>query len=313
MNLINQIGISYKAGYLVQGNQLERCTTSTKLRAYNTELQMRSDGKDFDITNILKSYRGNIIFHVPTVSIDLSNLKSLNSKVRNLLNNEIKMITINASNLSLDLFEWSTIEEQKKYFLNIVTGIATLAANKIIVSIENMPSTGNNSMFGSNYNQISDIIVYSRKLLIKDFGFTEKDATNYIGICLNISTLVKEEGIESISKWFSIFNKNIKCIKFSKTDEDYDKIIDNILDLVIKNDYNNPILFETKLELEEIENDYTYINDKIKDKLKQNNIPIEEYKIKPITDSGFSNIIVLSIIVITIVIAVLMILVKIKS
>ena len=54
MDLINQIGISYKANYLVQGNQLERCKTSTKLQAYNTELQMRSDGKDFDITSILK-------------------------------------------------------------------------------------------------------------------------------------------------------------------------------------------------------------------------------------------------------------------
>ncbi len=308
MDLINQIGISYKANYLIQGNYEERCEMSTKLRANNTELRIKSDGKDFDISNILKSYRGNIIFHIPSVSIDLSNLKNLNSKVRTLINNNVKMVNINASNLSLDLFEWSTIEEQKKYFLNIVTGIATLAANKIVVCIENMPSNSDDSMFGCNYNQISDILVYSRKLLIKDFGFNENDATNYIGLCLNISVLEKENQITSLGEWFSIFNKNIKCIKFSNGE-----LLDSILDFVISNEYDGPILFETKSELEEIEQDYISIDKKVKEKLNQYNMVIGDYKIKTLTDSGFSNIIVLSIILITIAIAILMVIVKVRG
>ena len=89
------------------------------------------------------------------------------------------MITINASNLSLDLFEWSTLEEQKKYFLNIVTAIATLASNKIEVAIDNLKHNESNTMFGSDIAQVTDIIVYSRKMLVKDFGFKEDVAEIY--------------------------------------------------------------------------------------------------------------------------------------
>ena len=37
MDLIKNLGISYRAGYLVQGNQIERCNTSTSLNVLNTE------------------------------------------------------------------------------------------------------------------------------------------------------------------------------------------------------------------------------------------------------------------------------------
>ncbi len=312
MDLINQIGISYKAGYLIQGNQLERCKTSTKLQSYNTELQMRSDGKDFDISNILKAYRGNIIFHVPPINPNLSNIKNLDSKVKKLVSNNIKMITIDASNLLLDLFEWSTVDEQKKYFLNIVTGIATLASNRIIIAVENTACTDQKT-FGYNINQVSDIIVYARRLLVKDFGFTEEEASNYVGLCLNVDSALKNEKDLSLEKWFKITNNNIKCIKFSKIEKDYDLLIDNILDLCIEFNYENPILFETTLELETISDEYKYIEQKVKDKLKEKDIKISSYNIKPINNTGFSNIIIISIIVITIVIGILMVMVKIKS
>lgn len=311
MDLINQIGISYKAGYLLQGTQAERCKTSTKLQAYNTELYMRSDGKDFDITSILKDYRGNIIFHIPSVNADLGNLKSIDSKVKSLVNNNIKMVTINASNLSLDVFEWSTIEEQKKYFLNVVTSIATLASNKIVVAIENMEIDNNNGYFGSTISQVSDIIVYSKRLLIKDFGFSEIDANKYVGLCLNIDKVIKNENIDEIKKWFKVFNKNIECIKFS--DNDYDQVLDIILKECIDSNYEGPILFQTEKELEEVWNDYKFLDEKIRNFLKDNKIEILENKIKPINDTGYTNIIILSIIVVTIFIAILMVLVKIKS
>lgn len=311
MDLINQIGISYRASYLLQGTQAERCKTSTKLQAYNTELKIRSDGKDFDIANILKDYRGNIIFNVPSINADLGNLKSICSKVKSLANNNVKMITINASNLSLDIFEWSTVEEQKKYFLNIVTSIATLASNKIIVALENMEPDNNNEYFGSNIQQISDIIVYSKKVLIKDFGFNENDANKYIGLCLNIDKVINNENIDGIKKWFKVFNKNIRCIKISSNN--YENSLDIVLDECIKYGYGGPILLQTDKELEEIEPDYKYLDEKIRKLLQSNNMEISENKIKPIDDAGYTNIIVLSIIVVTIFIAILMVLVKIKS
>lgn len=310
MDLINQIGISYKAGYLVQGTQAERCKTSTKLQAYNTELYMRSDGKDFDITNILKDYRGNIIFHIPTINIDLGNLNSINSKVKGLVNNNIKMVTINASNLSLEQFEWSTVEEQKKYFLNLITAVATLAANKIVVAVENTEN-GDNGYFGSTITHLSDIIIHSKRLLVKDFGFSEEDSNEYIGLCLNISEILKTETIDEVKKWFKVFNKNIKCIKFM--DDNYEQVLNMILNECIAYNYEEPILLQTERELEEVCNYYKNFDEKVRNLLKKNNIDISENKIQPINDVGCTNIIILSIILITIFIAILMVLVKIKS
>ena len=128
---LNNIGISYSGSYLLQGNQIERLKKSLELKANTTELLLRTDKKECDIDSLRKVYNGNILFHVPAINPDLANLKIVNEIVRNLKENKIELITINASNLSLDLFEWSTLDEQKKYFLNIVTAISTLASNKI--------------------------------------------------------------------------------------------------------------------------------------------------------------------------------------
>ena len=250
MNLEN-IGISYNASYLLQGNQIERCKKSIDLNAKVTEL-LRTDKKDCDIDNIKKVYKGKVLFHVPAINPDLANLKSVNELVRTLSENGIKMITINASNLSLDLFEWSTLEEQKKYFLNIVTAIATLASNKIEVAIDNLKRNESNTMFGSDIAQVTDIIVYSRKMLVKDFGFKEDVAEKYIGLSLNIDNIDVSSAKESLNNWFEVFNNSIKCIKVSNLDNEEN--IKFLTDICKKNNY--VVLLKTESDLDEVDEQY---------------------------------------------------------
>ncbi len=251
MNLEN-IGISYNASYLLQGNQIERCKKSIDLNAKVTELLLRTDKKDCDIDNIKKVYKGKVLFHVPAINPDLANLKSVNELVRTLSENGIKMITINASNLSLDLFEWSTLEEQKKYFLNIVTAIATLASNKIEVAIDNLKRNESNTMFGSDIAQVTDIIVYSRKMLVKDFGFKEDVAEKYIGLSLNIDNIDVSSTKESLNNWFEVFNNSIKCIKVSNLDNEEN--IKFLTDICKKNNY--VVLLKTESDLDEVDEQY---------------------------------------------------------
>ncbi len=251
MNLEN-IGISYNASYLLQGNQIERCKKSIDLNAKVTELLLRTDKKDCDIDNIKKVYKGKVLFHVPAINPDLANLKSVNELVRTLSENGIKMITINASNLSLDLFEWSTLEEQKKYFLNIVTAIATLASNKIEVAIDNLKRNESNTMFGSDIAQVTDIIVYSRKMLVKDFGFKEDVAEKYIGLSLNLDNIDVSSAKESLNNWFEVFNNSIKCIKVSNLDNEEN--IKFLTDICKKNNY--VVLLKTESDLDEVDEQY---------------------------------------------------------
>lgn len=254
MNLEN-VGISYNASYLLQGNQIERCKKSIDLNAKVTELLLRTDKKDCDIDNIKKVYKGKVLFHVPAINPDLANLKSVNELVRTLSENGIKMITINASNLSLDLFEWSTLEEQKKYFLNIVTAIATLASNKIEVAIDNLKHNGSNTMFGSDIAQVTDIIVYSRKMLVKDFGFKEDVAEKYIGLSLNIDNIDVSSDKENLNNWFEVFNNSIKCIKISNLDNE--KNIKLITDMCKKNNYI--VLLKTESDIDEVDEQFVLL------------------------------------------------------
>lgn len=254
MNLEN-IGISYNASYLLQGNQIERCKKSIDLNAKVTELLLRTDKKDCDIDNIKKVYKGKVLFHVPAINPDLANLKSVNELVRILSENGIKMITINASNLSLDLFEWSTLEEQKKYFLNIVTAIATLASNKIEVAIDNLKHNESNTMFGSDIAQVTDIIVYSRKMLVKDFGFKEDVAEKYIGLSLNIDNIDVSSDKENLNNWFEVFNNSIKCIKISNLDNE--KNIKLITDMCKKNNYI--VLLKTESDIDEVDEQFVLL------------------------------------------------------
>ena len=314
MDLLNNLGISYMAGYLIQGNQLERLHTSTALNVKNTMLQVRTDGKDSNIDNIVKKYKDNIVFHLPSINSDLSNLDLVNNVVKKIKQNNLKLVTVNASNLSFDLFDFSTLDEQKKYFLNIVTSIATLASNKIEVAIENMPSNNEESVFGKNMSQITDIIIYSRKMLVNDFGLKEEEAEKYVGLSLNIDNIDVTKKEDNIRNYFEIFNKYIKTVKLSNTE--YSNLV---YDLMIENNIDVPIFMISKDDLDELKFEYELFRDNtieyLKDKglLTEEDKKIKEKKLKKeIDNKGFSNIIVYTMIVLTIVIVSLMFIIKMK-
>ena len=309
MDILKNLGISYKASYLVQGNQMERCNTSTSLNVENTELQVRTDGKDFNIDNILKSYKGNIVLHLPPVNPDLSNLDLVNEVVKKIKNSKIKLVTINASNLSYNLFEWSTLEEQKKYFLNIVTSIATLASNKIEVAFENLNPKSSEVMFGSNINQMTDIIVYTRRLLMKDFGFTEEETEKYVGITLDVNNVNTDMEKDNILNWFEVFNESIKVIKFQTIEQ-----LKMIYDILKDKEYNEYIFYETKSDLDDIKTEYSDLESYLVDELKKKGVEIKPKKSKKIKkdNKGFSNIMITTMIVLTIVIVILMFIVKLR-
>ena len=242
---LNNIGISYSGSYLLQGNQIERLKKSLELNANTTELLLRTDKKECDIDSLRKVYNGNILFHVPAINPDLANLKIVNEIVRNLKENKIELITINASNLSLDLFEWSTLDEQKKYFLNIVTAISTLASNKIEVAVDNIKYEENNTLFGSNIAQMTDIIVYSRKMLVRDFGFREEEAEKYIGLSLNIDMMEKD-------------NKDYTILL--STNSDLDEINSGYINLINLIDKDSSIEIEEKNTVTDIKSDKKMTN-----------------------------------------------------
>lgn len=306
---LNNIGISYSGSYLLQGNQIERLKKSLELKANTTELLLRTDKKECDIDSLRKVYNGNILFHVPAINPDLANLKIVNEIVRNLKENKIELITINASNLSLDLFEWSTLDEQKKYFLNIVTAISTLASNKIEVAVDNIKYEENNNLFGSNIAQMTDIIVYSRKMLVRDFGFREDEAEKYIGLSLNIDNIRTDSSKESLENWMEVFSNSIKCIKISNTN-DTDKI-NKMLDIMEKDNKDYTILLSTNSDLDEINSGYINLINLID---KDSSIEIEEKNtvtdIK--SDKQMTNYIILGMITATIVIICMMFVLKLR-
>lgn len=306
---LNNIGISYSGSYLLQGNQIERLKKSLELKANTTELLLRTDKKECDIDSLRKVYNGNILFHVPAINPDLANLKIVNEIVRNLKENKIELITINASNLSLDLFEWSTLDEQKKYFLNIVTAISTLASNKIEVAVDNIKYEENNNLFGSNIAQMTDIIVYSRKMLVRDFGFREEEAEKYIGLSLNIDNIRTDSSKESLENWMEVFSNSIKCIKISNSN-DTDKI-NKMLDIMEKDNKDYTILLSTNSDLDEINSGYINLINLID---KDSSIEIEEKNtvtdIK--SDKKMTNYIILGMIIATIVIICMMFVLKLR-
>lgn len=309
MNLEN-IGISYNASYLLQGNQIERCKKSIDLNAKVTELLLRTDKKDCDIDNIKKVYKGKVLFHVPAINPDLANLKSVNELVRTLSENGIKMITINASNLSLDLFEWSILEEQKKYFLNIVTAIATLASNKIEVAIDNLKRNESNTMFGSDIAQVTDIIVYSRKMLVKDFGFKEDVAEKYIGLSLNLDNIDVSSAKESLNNWFEVFNNSIKCIKVSNLDNEEN--IKFLTDICKKNNY--VVLLKTESDLDEVDEQYVSLLNLMGVDVNITKENSKKTKIKDISKNNkkITNIIIALMIITTIIILCMMFILELR-
>lgn len=310
MHFLDNIGIEFTSNYLLQGNNLDKIKTAKKSKIKNIGFIIKNDKKDFDIDSIFNSYSDNVIIHLPTISYNLNNLKKINELVQKLCFKNISEVTINTSNLTMEEFEFSNLDEQKAYFSNITTAIATLASNKVIVGIENPIYKGNSSgNFGQDINHLTDIIVFSRKKLMIDFGFNEEDASKYIGLSFNVSNLLKNNNVDEVNKWFSVFNKDIKCIKYSG--EKVDELTNVILSNCLKYNIDTKILVNEKCDLEEINDRYIHLVNVVKVFNKDNNLVSKEEIV--INENGYADMICLAIIVVTIAIAVLMIYIKFRG
>ena len=131
MDSFNKIGISYIGDYIEQGSNIDKCEKSEKLSAKYTELFIRKDGKESNASDLLKIYHGELLFHLPTIRQDLSNLKQITTNVQDLVKCGIKYAIIDASLLPLDLYDWSTAEEQSDFIKTISSGFAQLISNGI--------------------------------------------------------------------------------------------------------------------------------------------------------------------------------------
>lgn len=242
-----KIGISFSSNYLKQGSNEEKCKLASKNKISNISLSVREDKKEFDISNDRKNYNGNLIYFLPSVSYNLNNIKTIEEMVLKLINNKINTFIINPTNMLVSDYEWSTKSEQNKNFKNITESIAFLASNKIIVSLENPIDTKLKVYFGHNIEQMSDIIIYSRKILVTKYKFSENDANKYIRLCLNTSKMKQED----IVTWLSTFKESINIIKVKNNNYSF------VINYIKTNDFKNiTILYNTSTDLEYIIDEY---------------------------------------------------------
>lgn len=321
MNLINKIGISYNGNYINQGSQIDKCKKATDIGARFIEFNIRNDGKDTDYSNLSTYFQNELIFHLPTINESQSNLKSIRESISGLLKNNIKLFTIDASTLPYDTYDWSTVEEQQNYLKNFAKGIASLMDYNIEIAIENTYKDENNILFGKSLSNISDLLVYTRNTLVEDYGLTRELANEKIGISLNIKKLRLSN--EDLVKWIKVFNNDIKCIKVDNV-EDYIEEFDSLLNELRDSNIDAPILLETKEELEKITNEYKKFEFLVIKK--DNNQPLNFDNYQVIEDSkyneynynmssnqsGFTNIVIVVMILLTIIIAVLMFALKLR-
>lgn len=320
MELLNNLGISYNGDYISQGSIVDRCKKSSKLDIKNTEFIIRNDGKNMDFDNINNLYSGNIIFHMPTININQSNLRYVKETLTELNKNEIKLVTIDASTLLFETFDWSTDEEQENYLRNMAKGIASLVTDDIELAIENTSKDKDGLLFGKTVSNMSDILVYTRNSLVEQFNYTREEANQKIGISLNISNLIKVEEEKNLENWFKVFYNDLKCIKVSDVEKEL-ITFNEALDLVIQNELDIPILYETKEELEGIPNDYKKFEHLVKNKLEgkplnfegyQNIVSKEENYNFSSAQSGFTNAVIICMILLTAIIGVLMFIMQTK-
>lgn|GEM_PF-2439105 len=321
MNLINNIGISYNGNYINQGSQIDKCKKATDIGARYLEFAIRNDGKDTDYSSLSNYYQNELIFHLPTINDKQSNLKSIRETISELLKNNIKLFTIDASTLPYDTYDWSTVEEQQNYLKNFAKGIVSLMDYNIDIAIENTYKDEDNMLFGKTLSNISDLLVYTRNTLVEDYGLTREAANKKIGISLNIRKL-RFAG-EDLVKWIKVFNNDIKCIKVDNVENNLEEI-ELLLNEIKESDINVPILFETKEEIEKITNEYKKFEYLIIKK--DNNQPLNFDNYQVIEDSkyneynynmsanqnGFTNIVIVAMILLTIIIAVMMFALKLR-
>ena len=322
MDSFNKIGISYIGDYIEQGSNIDKCEKSEKLSAKYTELYIRKDGKESNVKDLLKIYHGELLFHLPTLKQDLSNLKNITNTVIDLVKDGIKYAAIDASSLPLDLYDWSTAEEQADYIKTISNGIAQLISNGITIYIENTSDENNVSYFGKRVENISDLIMYTKNTLLKNYDYTKDKIDSSIGVSFNITKLYGE--INEYSKWFNVLGDNIKIVKVMDVDNAV-SIFDGILTKSADNNINPIVMLETNNEIEEITKKYRKFEYLINCKNKGDSLSLDnytdintkddnsEYDFSTSNQSGYSSIVIISMIIITILIAVLMIYIRFKN
>ncbi len=320
MELLNNLGISYSGDYISQGSIVDKCKKSSKLGIKNTEFIIRNDGKNMDFNNINNLYSGNIIFHMPTININQSNLKNVKDTLYELIKNDIKLVTIDASTLLFETYDWSTDEEQENYLKNMAKGIASLVTEDIEIAIENTAKDKDNLLFGKSASNISDLLVYTRNCLVEQFNYSREAANKKIGISLNINNLIDVGEQNNIENWFKVFYNDIKCIKVSNVEKEL-IVFNEVLDLVMSSELDVPLIYKTKEELEGIPNDYKKFEHLVKNKLEgkplnfegyQNIVPKEENYNFNSAQSGFTTAVIICMIILTAIIGVLMVIMQSK-
>lgn len=324
MDIINNLGIGYIGDYISQGSQVDKSKKSTQLGIKYTEFVVRNDGKNMDFSNITNFYTGKTIFHLPTININQTNLKSVKDTLNELLKNNISLITIDASTLLYETFDWSTDEEQKNYLKNMAKAIASLVSSNIPLAIENTNMENNTLLFGKTISNMSDLLVYTRNALVEQFDFTRDKANNMVGISLNVAKLIKTNEIVDLESWFKVFNKDIKCIKVNNVESTI-PMFSKLLDLVIENNIDVPIILETSEEIESVVNQFKKLEYLVKNKIEgrpmnfngyQNivNSRYNEYNYNfNSAQSGYTNAVIICMILFTVIAAILMLIIQIRQ
>lgn len=322
MDYFNKIGISYTGDYIIQGSNVDKCLKSEKLSSKYTELMVRKDGKELDEESINKIYHGTLLYHLPTLRYDLSNLKQITNFVMTLVKNGVKYATIDASILPLDVYDWSTMEEQQDYIKTLSNGFAQLISNGITLLIENVKDDNNISYFGKRVENLSDILMYTRNTLIKNYDYSRDKANESIGVSFNVTKLY--ENINEYSKWFTILGNNIKVVKVTDVDNAV-SIFDGILTKSLEANIDPIILLQIDKEIEEVNKKYRKFEYLVN--LKRNEKPMtldnyteineknneDEYDFSTSNQSGYSSVVIISMIVITILIAIIMLYFKFRD
>ena len=322
MDYFKNIGLSYTGDYIVQGSNIDKCEKSEKLSAKYTELFVRKDGKESNIEDLKKVYHGKVYFHLPTLRHDLSNLKALTNTVIDLVRAGFHDAIIDASTLPLDLYDWSTSEEQEDYIRTLSNGYAQLISNGINLYIENTSNDKGTSYYGSKVEHLSDLVLYTKNTLFKNYDFPKDKVETSIGVSFNITKLY--ENVGEYSKWFNILGNNIKLIKVADVDNAI-SIFDGILSSMMSNEIEPILLLKTDNEIEEINKKYRKFEYLINIKNNGGILSLDSYSEINIKDSkteynynissqsGYSSVVIISMIIITIIVAVIMLYIKFKN
>lgn len=311
MDLFKKIGISFSGNYLVQGTYEEKCKLSKRLNIPNIEIDLNKVDTNINFKKIFSIYNKNLIFTLPLISYNLSNLKEVEQLLIKTLLYDIDTVILKAYNLDISEYEWSTEEEKRNFVKEMARGIAVLASNKIVVAIENHTYSKKDGYFGQNMNHISDLLVFSRKILVEEYNFTESNANKYIKICLNINNIIKNSSSNEFEKWIRLFRNNIACIKIEDI-ANYEKLLNKVLIKYLENNLECPILLSEASDLDEIPQRFSNFINNINLFSKNNNLEFNDKVSTKYTnpESGFTNLIVITMIVLTVIIAILMIYIK---